>query len=473
MKNTYRLFLVISSLVIAFFLFSCKTSVNVVKPAESYSSSQINVKPSVVSFTVQSKIIDIQNELNRNFTGLIYEDNSLEDNGDDNLMVKAWKQGDIRIDMKGNVLSYRVPLKTWIKAGFKFQKFGISLSDYRELNAALALNFKTTVTLNSDWTISTKTTSDGYEWLSTPVVNVGGIDMSVKFVADLIMQSSLWQMGKSIDESIKDYLNVKPYAQQAWELAGKPVKVNNDYNLWLQISPQKLISSKLNAVNGSIVHKAAITGNIKLAMNTLPPAASNQKPLPDLLIGDLPVDVTTIYAYVTMPYEEVSRTASGFLKGKTFSYGKKKVTVEDIKIYGNQGNIVAETMLSGSLKGTIFFMGKLAYNETDSTIVINDFDYDLSTKNFLIKSASWLYQDGFRKMIANLLKWSIKKEMVMIRSSVNQSLKNYKLADGIILNGTVNRVEPGVVYITPEGITPEIKASGIFEIRIEKLMFNP
>jgi hypothetical protein len=76
-------------------------------------------------------------------------------------------------------------------------------------------------------------------------------------------------------------------------------------------------------------------------------------------------------------------------------------------------------------------------------------------------------------MIANLLKWSIKKEMVMIRSSVNQSLKNYKLADGIILNGTVNRVEPGVVYITPEGITPEIKASGIFEIRIEKLMFNP
>lgn len=453
------------------FIVSCKT-VDVAKPPEKYNNQQIPVRTSVVSFTTQSRITDIQNEINRTFTGLIYEDPSLDNNGGDNIMVKAWKQGDIKIDMKGNILSYRVPLKTWIKAGFKFEKFGITLSDYRELNAALSLNCKTTVTLNPDWTVSTKTTSDGYEWLSTPVVSVGGMDMSVKFVADLIMQSSLKDMGKLIDESIKDYMNLKPYAQQAWDMMNQPLKLNDQYNLWLQITPQKLISSKLNADNGMIVHKSGITGLVRLSMgngNNVTPATT---PLPDLLIGEIPNETTSLYAYVTLPYNEISNTAIGYLKGKTFEYGKRKVTVENIRIYGNEGNVVAETTLSGSLNGTLYFIGKPAYSAADSTLVINDFDYDISTKNFLVKSASWLYQDGFKRMISGYLKWSIKNEMIMLRSAVNNNLKSYKLTEGIVLSGNVSRVEPGSVYITPEGLVPEIKATGKFGIQIEKLSFK-
>lgn len=451
-------------------LSSCKT-VNVTRPAETYNNQVPQPKPSMISFSAQSKISDIQNELNRNFTGLIYEDNSLENNGNDNLMVKAWKQGDIKIDMKGNVLSYKVPLKTWIKAGVKFQKFGINISDYRELNAALELRFKTAITLNPDWTITTKTTADGYDWISAPVVNVGGLDISVKFVADLIMQSSLKDMGSMIDESIKDYLNLKPYAQKAWDIATRPVKLNDQYNLWLNIAPQKLLSSKVSADNGTIVHKAGISGLVKLSVGIDSTLDKKIPALPNLLIEDSFSDATTLYAYISIPYKELSNTASAFVKGKSFQHGKKKVTVEDIKIYGNQGNLVAETTLSGSLNGKIYFMGKPEYNAADSTLVIKDFDYDISTKNFLVKSASWLYQDGFRRMIASQLKWSIKKEMVMIRSTVNNNLKSYKLADGITLRGVVSTVDPGAVYVTPEGIIPEIRATGKFGITIDKLSF--
>jgi len=471
MVNKFKSLASYLSVVSLLFVVSCKT-VDVVKPPEKYINQQIPLRTSVVSFTTQSRIIDIQNELNSSFTGLIYEDPSLDNNGGDNIMVKAWKQGDIKIDMKGNVLSYRVPLKTWIKAGFKFQKFGITLSDYRELNAALALNFKTTVTLNPDWTVSTKTTSDGYEWLSTPVVNVGGVDMSVKFVADLIMQSSLKDMGKLIDDNIKDYLNLKPYAQQAWDMMNQPVKLNDQYNLWLQITPQKLISSKLNADNGKIVHKSGITGLVRLTMGNGNVVTPGTTPLPDLLIGDIPNETTSLYAYVTLPYNEISNTASGYLIGKTFEYGKRKVKVENIRIYGNEGNVVAETTLSGSLNGTLYFTGKPAYNAADSTLVINDFDYDISTKNFLVKSASWLYQEGFKRMISGYLKWSIRKEMITLRSAVNNNLKSYKLAEGIVLSGNVSRVDPGTVYITAEGLVPEIKATGKFGVQIEKLSFK-
>lgn len=465
MKYICQPFLTIIALTV---ITSCK-SVQVEKPLEVYNNNVYSTKNSVVSFTTQSKIIDIQNELNGNFAGLIYEDNSLEDNGGDNVMVKAWKQGDIQLNLKGNVLSYRVPLKTWIKAGFNIQKFGITLADYRELNASLALKFNTAITLNPDWTVTTKTTSEGYEWLSTPTIKVGGVDISVKFVADVIMQAGLKKMGITIDESIKDYLDLKPYARNAWEMINKPLKLNDEYNVWLKIVPQKIVSSTLTANNGMIKHQAGLNGTIRLSMGEEPPIAEVAKPLPDLLIGNVPVDVTTLNAYISMPFSEINKVALSYLKGKTFEQGKRKVVVEDLKIYGSNGNLVAETLLSGSFKGTIYFIGKPAYNSVDSTLVIKDFDYDISTKNFLLKSASWLYQDGFKRLIANQLKWSIKKEMIMIRSTVNNSLKAYKLTPGITLSGAIDRVEPGQVFITSDGMVPEILARGKFGITIEKL----
>jgi hypothetical protein len=447
---------------------SCKT-VKVQQPVETYSSLPVPSKPSIVTFTTESKISDIQSELNKNLTGLLYEDNSLENNNDDNVMAKAWKQGEIEVTMEGNNISYTVPLKTWIKSGFNVTKFGLSISDYRELNGALALKFNTNVTLNPDWTVTTKTTSDGYQWLTTPTVKVGGMDISVKFVADVILQSSLKKVGSIIDKSIKDYLNLKPYAEEAWGMMNKPVKLNDEYNVWLQLDPQKLVSSSLSASKGIIRHQAGMTGIVKLSVGTQPASSNTPKPLPNLLIGKIPTEDTKIYAYISMPYAEINKTAVQYLKGKSFEQGRRKVVIDDVKIYGSEGSMIAETKLSGSLNGTIYFKGKPAYNSADSTLVINDFDYDLSTKNFLMKSASWLYQEGFKRMIASQLKWSIKKELTLVRSSINDNLKAYKISDGIVLKGKVDKVEPGTVYLTTEGIIPEIIASGKLGITIEKL----
>ena len=77
-------------------LASCAT-VRIEKPVEAYNYIAVRPTPSVIGFTLEAKLSDIQNELNSTFSGLVYEDNSFEDNGGDNLMVKAWKQENIRL----------------------------------------------------------------------------------------------------------------------------------------------------------------------------------------------------------------------------------------------------------------------------------------------------------------------------------------------------------------------------------------
>lgn len=448
---------ILNSLLIIFLL-SCSTA-KVEKPVETYLPEVIRPKSSVIGFTAEAKLSDIQKELNRQFSGLIYEDNSLDDNGGDNLMVKAWKEGDIALTMKDNVIIYRVPLKLWIKAGFKTKQLGITLSDYREVSGALALMFRTSVTLNPDWTLSTKTETTGYEWITEPVVKVAGINVPVKFVADIILQKNLKIISSSIDESVKEYLDLKPYALQAWKALNQPISLNDEYKVWLSIETSEFFSSPITANNGTIRVQSGVKSVIETTVGPKPKTKA-PGPLPGLQVSNAVQDGTVVNASLDIPFEEINAQASKYLLGQVFSQGSRKVKVEGINIYGSKGKLVAETKLSGSFKGSIYFSGIPAFNAKDSTLFLKDFDFDISTRNVLVRSAAWLYQGGFRNMMAKEMVWPMASDLKMMYGEINNTLKAYPIADGVILKGQVSRLSMDEILITPGGVKPFISSEG-------------
>ena len=192
-----KLLSILSILVI---FMSCKTtSLTTEKPAESYSPYYYQPVPSAISIPVEMKVSALEALLNRQLNGLIYADTSLDDNGGDNIMVKAWKKDNIKIGFENGQFIYRVPLKLWIKAGWKIEQFGIKLSDYRELNAEIALKFRSAVTVNKDWSVTTITTSDGYDWLSKPTLRIGPVDLPITFIADMIIKYNTQTINAAID----------------------------------------------------------------------------------------------------------------------------------------------------------------------------------------------------------------------------------------------------------------------------------
>lgn len=437
---------------------SCAT-VKIEKPAESYLRDAVRPQPSIIGFTAEARLADIQAELNRSFSGLVYEDNSLDDNGGDNLMVKAWKQGDIQLAMRDNTIIYRVPLRLWIKAGFKTTRLGITLSDYREASGALALMFRTAVNLNPDWTLSTQTETTGYEWLTEPVVKVAGINVPVKFVADLILQKNLRTLSSAIDESVKEYLDLKPYALEAWKSLNQPLILNEEYRVWLSMQPSGFFATPIMARDGVIRIRTGLQAVIETQVGEKP-AAGPPGPLPRLKIGDEAGERVVINASVDIPFAEINRQASQYLSGQTFTQGKRSVKVEAVSIYGSNGKMVAEAKLSGSFRGTVYFKGIPAFDATDSTLMLRDFDFDLATRNVLVKSAAWLYQGGFRNMIARQMVWPMASEIRMIFGEANRQLKNYRLADGVFLRGQLERLSVDDILLTPDGVRPYLSAEG-------------
>jgi hypothetical protein len=437
---------------------SCAT-VKIEKPVEAYDYVPVRPTPSIIGFTLEAKLSDIQKELNETYTGLVYEDNSLDDNGGDNLMVKAWKQENIVLTMKEDMLIYRVPLKLWIKAGFKTKQFGITLSDYREVSGAIALVFRTRLSINPDWTINTHTETSGYEWITEPVVKVAGLNIPVRFVADLILQKNLKTISSSIDESVKEYLDLKPYALQAWKSLNQPLSLSNEYKLWLNPEVSDFYISPIVATNGTIRLHTGVKSVLETSVG-VKPSAKAPAPLPQLQIKNDLKDELIINASLDIPFDEINQQATNYIGGQIFSQGGRSVKVETINIYGSNGKLIAETRLSGSFKGIVYFKGIPTFNTKDSTLYLRDFEFDLSTRNVLIKSATWLNQGGFRNMMAKKLVWSLAPEIKMLVGEINRSLKSYPLAAGITMQGQVNRISIDDILITPDGVKPFVSAEG-------------
>lgn len=436
------------------------------KPVEEYAQTVAPMETSVINIPVEFRVSDLEKMLNNQLKGLLYEDNSLDDNGGDNLMVKAWKKEDITISLQDNVLSYRVPLKLWIKAGWKVSQFGLSLSDYREINAEIALKFKTSITFNPDWTITTNTTSDGYDWLSSPVVKIGPVDVPIKYLADIILKSNQKTINKSIDDAISKNLGIKKEIQDIWLSVQKPVKVNDEYNVWIRVTPQQVFSTPLSGKAGILRHTIGIK-SVTEAFVGKEPAFSPVKEVPKLSITNQVGNDFLINLGTEISTGKVNELARQYLQGQTFTQGKYHLLINNIDVYGSGNKLIIHLNVVGSLKGDLYFTGIPVFNDSTYSIGVKDLDFELRTKNALAKTGSWLFHGTLTKMIQKNMVFPIKDELKSAQALIEESMKEYKLTDNIYLNGSVDELSLGEITLTKEAIKALVLLKGKVVIKMK------
>ena len=444
----------------------CKTpGISTQAPSENYMNIEYKPKPSVISVPVEIDVKSVETLLNKKINGLIYEDNSLTNNNNDNLMMKVWKQDNFKIDMEGDQLSYRIPLKIWAKAGFKFEKLGISISDYRDINLEIALKFKTKVTLNKDWSLTTKTVSDGYDWISQPTVNIAGYNLPITFVADAILKANQSRISNEVDDAIKSNLDIKSLVSTPWKMIQKPFKLSDEYKMWLKITPTEVYSQPLVSKNNKIKN----TIGFKILTETYigkEPAYKISPTPPQLNILSKIDDGFEINVLSDIPFSEANELARKYLLGKTFEDGKKKITINDMRLYGGDGKIIVETNVSGSLNGKLYFTGVPYYNAADSTIRVKDFNFEMQTKNALLKSANWLMHASFVSMIEKRLEFPLKSNLLEARKMIQNSLANYDMGMGTTLKGHLDDITIEGILLTRESIKASIIFKGKLTIQV-------
>ncbi|MCL2131177.1 MAG: DUF4403 family protein [Lentimicrobiaceae bacterium] len=456
--------------VIAFSLFaaSCSTSrLNVEKPKENYIEPAIEEKMSTIGMSLDIDMPSLEKSINALLPSLLYEENSLEEN---NLMLKVWKTQNIRFSINGNKLSCTLPLKIWAQTGFKKTVLGVTAQQYYQANGAITVKLTTSFQLLNDWKLATYTSLDSYTWTEKPTIKVAGFAMPVTTIADIVINSMKNTINSSINKAVAENLDIKSIMEEAWKKAQEPVLIDSEYDAWLKISPENVYSTNIsNSGNNINIHlgmDAVIEANVGKK-----PAVSKRVPLPNYKQVSQIKPNFNIRLNVDVDMKKLKEIAQKEIVGKTFEQGRKKVIINDLDIYGHDDFLVIAVHVLGAVKGSVYCVGKLYFDNEVQSLRITDFDFDMKTKNALAKTANWLLHKKFLSLIEPYLTIPLKKEISEVMQSSNEMLSNYAVMKGVSLKGKINSVTFDRIDITSSSVIIRGNLKGNLNLSINQLEF--
>ena len=458
--------IILSIACIALLLSSCKT-LQIEKPKESYLPSNIAPALSELPLKVELDVKKLEMAINKKMNGIIFEGTNIS--GKD-LSVKVSKVQNFTFTINNNVIEYRVPLKVWSRFAWKVEKFGYTIGDYYEANGSIALTYKTTISIDKNWKLVSKTASSGFEWIETPKLNMAGVSVPLTPIASLALTHCDQLISDQIDKSLAEAVDLKKYISLAWSEAQKPRQVSAENDVWVRITPKDVYVSPFTTTGNKLNLAVALYAQIESFMGTKP-ATNTAVALPPFKQINRPAQQFNLNIGADITFDKISEMAKKELINKTFSEGKKSITITDLSVFGSEGKAIFIADVIGSLKGRIYFSGNMIYNPTKMAVEIVDPEFSVKTQNSLAKSASWLLHGLILKQLTPYLTYPIKDVLEKLKTDVNLMMSNYSIIDGVTLQGKLNDLNVINLSLVPGALRIQTNVKGNVALKVDDMKF--
>jgi len=284
-------------------------------------------------------------------------------------------------------------------------------------------------------------------------------------ITDLVMRQLKQELdlaGKEIQDSI-NRLNLRPQFQQLWNMLHANISV---YDIgYLKINPEKIRLSSIYARNDTL--------NISLGISARPRISLHKTEEIKTLVPNIS-DFSqrsgfSIYTDAVMNYDSLSRILNRQLCKKRIDMEQvgKHIIVEQCEMYGvGSEKLVFKLKFSGSATGELYLTGKPEYEKETERLVIKNLDYDLHTRNMLIKTARWLFN---RRIIHELNRYAVfnlSEYAQHLLGTLNEQLNRY-WDNGVYTSGLVNKLQVVNIYSGEESLAVRFYARGDLSIRID------
>lgn len=420
-------------------------------------SSNITI-PISISFTELEKIT------NQSLPNLIYSDTSFKDNDNDNLRCNVWKNGTLKMtSSRDNVIDISVPLKVWVERGFG----ALGLMTYKSTTFQMTMKFTVVYNIHPTWNLMTKTLKNGYTWNQKPSIEFGAVVIPITPIVENILEKNQQEYANTINEQIKKNINLRADITRAWNELKMPILVSDSLKTWLRITPLSIQSTPFILRNNSIESNIGIEVISETFMGVSPVTTPATLTIPNLKYVNRLADSFSIYTISHIPLSEATQIGKNKFIGQQFDFkeGKYHIIVDDIAIKSEQDLLVIETLVHGSINGTILLKGVPYYNPSTQSIKMKQVSFDLKTKNIFIKTFAWLFDGKIERNVESSFdiptKDIIESSKISTQSALNKTYKNsYKMS------GTVLDMAPQSVLILKDKMVLVTKTTGKLKMKM-------
>lgn len=280
------------------------------------------------------------------------------------------------------------------------------------------------------------------------------------------LKAALDASRKAMQDSFGN-LNLRPYLQQAWNLLNETYAVPGIG--FFTLHPKRLRMNNIAAQNDLLNISIGITASPEI---TFTKPAVGSTPVPNLSNAAVPGGFS-VYLDAALQYDSLSRVVNGYMAGKRFDLSEgvfaKYIVVKEVTIAAGPDNrMLIKLDFTGSFNGTAFFTGNPVYNAAAKTIEVKDLDYDLQTKNVLLKTAKWLFSGKIESELKKNTVINLTTYFEQAQKALNDYL-NKEWAKGIKGMGSVKELKVVSVQPLPQHILIKTACSGALAVQVSEL----
>ncbi len=480
-KHGFYLFLTILTITIH----SCKVKTADAPVPTKQVAQQVNRPLSTINIPISLSIKELETSINKQFNGILYNDESYENNNNDNLILRVRKIDAFKISAMGDKIKVVAPLEIYVSGRLKKDFFSMFDQDYgieksKDATFKIDVAISSKISVNQDWDIITKSET-GFTWREQPYLELGPIKIPIGSIIETIVNNQISDINKKLDLEITRNIKIKPLANQMWNQLQAPITVSERYQTYLKILPEFISLSNITSDGNKLDVNLGFRSDISFIVG-MKPDVSDLKPLPKLQQQTRIDSTFNLYFAATLNYDYATKLAKEQFVGRKLSFDNEKqiVTINDLNFFNNGNKLGMMINMDGyfrngffkkKFKGTVYALGTPVYNDSTQMISIKDFDFDIKSKDALVGTAEWLLKGSFRKGIEARLKYSMKEEIEKAVITADNALKNAKIPN-IKLDGKVEKISPYGISLSEQGIQVIIQSTGKLKVGVNKLSSN-
>lgn len=273
-------------------------------------------------------------------------------------------------------------------------------------------------------------------------------------------------------EMDKNYgiVNLRPQFQQLWNALSKAYNIYNTG--WLQINPQRVRINNLYAQGDSLYVYLGLSAR---------PSISFEKPeeklvqVPDM--GNFSrKQGFSIFLDAQLNYDSLSNIVSQQINGQKFDFKKgpikKTFIFKDCRLYGS-GNekLIIKVNFSGTDEGTMFLTGKPVYDKATHILELKDIEFDIKSKDALLKTADWLFSRRIITEISSHTRFDLTQYIESAKTNTSAEL-NKEWLKGISSKGSIKDIQLIGIYPLDKYLVLRSNCSGDLSVNVESVDFS-
>jgi len=249
-------------------------------------------------------------------------------------------------------------------------------------------------------------------------------------------------------------------AEKAWDVLRSPLRLTD--SLWLMIDPLAVRIGMLKLERDTLVTTVGLSAKPRIIGGSRPQALERALPAPQDSTTRPPV--LHLLTEARLPYDVASLILTDKLKGTEIRVEKRRLVVKSIHLSGvGDGRVAVGLAVTGSAEGTLYAVGRPAFDTSSAELYMPDLVYDIGTEDVLVGALAWLKQADIEDFLRNKVRIKMAHVIEQGRALVERNL-NRELVPGVRLRARVNAGHVFGVRAAPDALLARAVVSGRGEL---------